>query len=163
MMAGVIISREQWGAQPTRGGTPRALTDVDTCFLHYSDTHESIPSPPVAGDAATVRAIQAYHFSRGYVDIAYEAIIGGAGDIFVGRANDITDASTCNNNRNGYGVCVLTDYWLTAAQAHAVRFCVELGRLRFPNMAAKPKPHRAACSTACPGDVITAWIDLVAW
>lgn len=163
-MAGLIITRAQWGAQPPRGaGTPRNLHDVDTTFLHYSDTHNSIPSPSVAADAQVVRAIQAYHFSRGYVDIAYEALVGASGDIFVGRANDIYDAATCNNNRNGYSICALTDHWITSAQADSIRFCVALGRLKFPNLAHVPKPHSAACATACPGDAIRAWIGHVTW
>lgn len=162
-MTGVIVGRAAWGARPSLPGTPRSYDAVDTCFIHYSDSHESIPPPSIAGDAATVRAIQAYHMSRGYVDIAYEAIVGASGDIFVGRANDIDDASTCNNNHNGFGICVLSDGPITPAQQFSVRFCVALGHLRFPRLARVPKPHRAACATACPGDAITHWIGAVQW
>lgn len=163
MSGGVIVSRDGWGARPPLPGTPRDYADVTRCFIHYSDTHESIPPPSVAGDAGTVRAIQAYHMSKGYVDIAYEAIVGPTGDIFVGRANDIADASTCNNNRNGYGICLLSDGPITAPQAQSAWFCVALGRLRFPNMYAVPEPHSAACATRCPGDAIRYWIAHAKW
>lgn len=161
---GVIIPRTAWGARPVHGSyTPRGLDEVTDCFIHYSDTHESIPPPSVASDAGTVRAIQAYHLSRGYVDIAYEALVGPSGDIFVGRPNDAFDAGTCNNNRNGYSICVLTDYWITPAQAGAVKFCVGLGRAKFPNLGRVPKPHSQACATACPGDAVRAWIGSTSW
>lgn len=163
-MSGHIISRQAWGAAPPIGAyTPRSIGYVRTCFVHYSDTHESIPALGEASDAEIVRAIQQDHFRRGYVDIAYEAIVGGAGDIFVGRPNWAYDASTCNHNHDGYGICVLSDGPITGAQAGSVRFCVALGRLAFPNMAHVPEPHSAACPTACPGDQIRAWIAATAW
>ncbi len=163
-MSGLLIDRAGWGARPARPGTPRHLSEVDTCFIHYSDTHENIPPPSVAGDAVTVRAIQADHMDRrGFVDIAYEALVGARGDIFFGRSPDIADASTCNNNRNGFGICVLTDGPITVAQQFSVRYCIALGHLAFPNLARTPKPHSAACATACPGDPIRAWMKGVAW
>lgn len=159
-----FVSRAQWGARPPHGAyTPRALTDVDTVFVHYSDTHESIPPPGTASDAATVRAIQAHHLATGYVDIAYEALIGGNGSIFVGRPNDVWDASTCHNNRNGAGICVLSDGPITPAQERSVQFLVGLCRLKFPNVARTPRPHSSACATACPGNTIRAWMASVNW
>jgi hypothetical protein len=160
-MTGIIISRNAWGAQPPRGGTPRSLSEVDTGFIHYSDVHESIDTE--AAEAQQVRAIQAYHLSKGYVDIAYEALVGATGNIYVGRANNIWDASTCNNNRNGYGICALTDGFITKAQANSIQFAMVLGHLKFPNLARTPKPHSAACATSCPGDTIRAWIGTVHW
>ena len=163
-MSGVIVTRKQWGAAPPNGAyTPRSVGDVDTCFIHYSDTHESIPAPSEANDAEVVRAIQRFHLSRGYTDIAYEALVGANGDLYVGRPNWAWDASTCNNNRNGYGICVLSDGPITKAQASSVRFAVALGRLAFPNMGHTPKPHSAACATACPGDTIRQWIGAQSW
>ena len=159
----MIVTREMWGARAPLPGTPRDLKDVTTCYLHYSDTHESIPPPSVASDAGTVRAIQAYHMSKGYVDIAYEALVGPSGDIFVGRANDIYDASTCNHNLDGYGICCLTDGPITMPQAGSVKFCLALGELRFPNLSRVPKPHSAACPTACPGNSIRYWIATTKW
>ena len=163
-MSGHIISRQQWGARPPVGGyTARDRSVVDTCFIHYSDTHETIPPLGEASDAEVVRAIQAHHQQTGYVDIAYEALVGAAGDIFVGRPNWAYDASTCNNNRNGYGICVLSDGPITRAQQGSVRFCVALGHLAFPNLTRQPEPHSAACATACPGDQIRAWIASSSW
>jgi hypothetical protein len=163
-VSGIIVSRKAWGAAPPNNAyTVRDRSVVDTCFIHYSDTHESIPAPSEAADAQVVRAIQAYHQSKGYVDIAYEAIVGGNGDIFVGRPNWAYDASTCNNNRNGYGICVLSDGPISGPQRLSVRFCVALGHLAFPNLRRQLEPHSAACPTACPGDTIRAWIPTVNW
>lgn len=158
-----IIQRVQWGAAEPLPGTPRSHDDVTLCFLHYSDTHESIPAPGTVEDEVVVRAIQAYHMSKGYVDIAYEGLVGANGTVFVGRSGDIDDASTCNNNRNGYGICVLSDGPITPAQESSVRWLVDIGRLVYPNMNPHPLPHSFACATACPGDTIRTWMMNTQW
>jgi hypothetical protein len=159
----MIINRSQWGAAPPRGGTPRPLQVVDQGFIHYADVHESIPTASEANEAAICRAIQQYHFSRGYVDIAYEWMVGQTGDLYVGRDPHIEDASTCHNNRNGYGICVLTDGPISPAAQVGVVFAMNIGHLAYPNLKRTPLPHRAVCVTACPGDIITRWIQSTHW
>jgi hypothetical protein len=162
-MSGLIVSRAQWGAAPARPGTPRTVDEVTDTFIHYTDVHENIPTASEASEAAIVRAIQAHHMATGYVDIAYEGLVGFGGNIYEGRASDIWDGSTCNNNRNGYGLCFLTDGLITHPQGDSMRFAVALGRLHFPNMARVPLPHSSQCPTACPGNEIRRWINHQKW
>lgn len=153
-----VIDRAGWGAKPALHVTPRTLDAISAFYVHYSDTHESIPSPSEASDEAVIRAIQAYHFSRGYADIAYAALVGGDGTIYLGRPNDAVQAAVYGHNHDEWSVCLLTDGPATPAQEFSVRFLLYLGVLNFHSMSHTPLPHSAAVATACPGDELRAWI-----
>lgn len=154
-----IYHRNEWGALAPKRVDARALSDIRTVYVHYSDQHESIPVPSHYHDVLVVQAIQRFHmFTRGYNDIAYSALIGGNGDIYLGRDNRAVEAGVEGHNRDGWSVCLLSDGPYTAAQEASLRFLVYLAAITFPKVAHKPQPHSAGSATACPGDLIRAML-----
>lgn len=159
MTAPRIYRRAEWGARAATKQNYRAVSDIATCYAHYSDTHESIPSPSHFADVVVVQAIQRYHMSvRGYFDIAYAALIGGNGDIYLGRPNNVVQAAVLGHNHDEWSVCFLTDGPITNEQERSFEFLLWLADLNFPNMSHKPQPHSHAVATACPGDGIRHWL-----
>jgi len=109
--------------------------------------------------ALVVQAIQRDHmFNRGYLDIAYAALIGGNGDIYLGRPNNVVQAAVLGKNTSEWSVCFLTDREITAAQETSFEFLLYLAELNFVNVSHVPEPHSEACATDCPGDAIRAWL-----
>lgn len=154
-----IYHRSEWGALAPKQVNARALSNIRTVYVHYSDQHESIPSPAHFHDVLVVQAIQRFHmFTRGYNDIAYAALIGGNGDIYLGRGNDQVQAGVEGHNRDEWSVCLLSDGPYTLAQATSLRFLVYLAAITFPNVSHVPQPHSAGSSTFCPGDPIRALV-----
>ncbi len=152
-----VFTRAEWGARPPRCATPRPDSAIRTVYAHYSDTHESIPSPTHAHDVEVVRGIQRYHMdARGYCDIAYAILIGGNGDIYLGRPNRVVQAAVFGHNHDEWSVCFLTDGPITDAQWHSFLACMFMAVVTFPNVAHFPAPHSAVVQTACPGPIIRA-------
>lgn len=159
-----IYRRDAWGAMQPRCATQRPLSDILTIFAHYTDEHESIPSPSHVHDVLVVQAIQRYHMdTRGFCDIAYGALIGGNGDIYLGRPNNVTEAAVYGHNATEWSVCMLTDGPITSEQEQSFKFLVWLADLNFPNVSHVPLPHSAGSPTACPGDEIRSWLASVQW
>jgi len=159
MTASTVFTRAQWGALAPKAEVARPLADITTVFAHYSDTAEQIPSPSVFHDVLVVQAIQRDHmFNRGYLDIAYAALIGGNGDIYLGRPNNVVQAAVLGKNTSEWSVCFLTDREITAAQETSFEFLLYLAELNFVNVSHVPEPHSEATATDCPGDAIRAWL-----
>src|SRR5207253_283812 len=117
MAAPHIFHRDAWGARQAKSLTYRPNTAVRTVYGHYSDQHETIPSPSHFHDVLVVQAIQRFHMDvRGYVDIAYGALIGGNGDVYLGRPNSAVEAAVFGHNHDEYSICFLTDGPITDAQ-----------------------------------------------
>lgn len=152
-----IYHRDQWGARAPKCATPRALTDIRTVYVHYSDTAEGIPAPSHAHDVVVVQAIQRDHMdNRGYCDIAYAALIGGNGDVYLGRPNNVVQAAVYGHNHDEWSVCFLTNGAVTDAAWHSFRVLLAFAIAGFPLVSRHPQPHSAATATACPGDAIRA-------
>ncbi|TPP66324.1 Peptidoglycan recognition protein 5 [Fasciola gigantica] len=95
-----IISRREWGAALTRRLFSKITKPVPHVILHHTE------QPTLcSGDSCknSIRAIQKYHFSRGYSDIGYSFLIGTDGQIYEGRGWGVVGAHTYGYNRNGYG------------------------------------------------------------
>jgi hypothetical protein len=155
-----IFPRWAWGARSPRCVEYRNLSDIRTFFVHYSDTHESIPSPAHFSDVLVVQAIQRYHMdTRGYCDIAYACMIGGNGDIYLGRPNNVVQASTYGHNRDEWSSCFLSDGPITDQQWNSFEVMLYLCAVNFPAMSHRPLPHSAVYPTACPGDDVRARLE----
>jgi len=161
-----IVTRDGWKARPPGATTPRSLNQIQGVCYHHSAGEQ--PSRFKTG-AAVVRGLQAYHMdSRGYADIAYNALIGPAGQIYAGRniaalgAHSDGEWQGASANRVLLGICFLGDFTgrnrLTpkaqdAALTLEYLWSMKLGRpLAFAT-------HRETKATACPGDDVQAWID----
>ncbi len=154
-----IFTRAQWGARYPKQQVPRPLSAIKTVYVHYSDEHESIPSPSHFADVLVVQAIQRYHMDvRGYFDIAYAALIGGNGDVYLGRPNGVVQAAVQGHNEDEWSVCFLTDGPYTAAQAASFEFLRYLAEITFPAVSHVPEPHSAGSATFCPGDQLRAFV-----
>lgn len=152
-----IFQRDQWGARRPHCVTPRDVRDIRTVFVHYSDTHEGIPAPNHAHDVAVIQAIQRDHMDRrGYCDIAYACMIGGNGDVYLGRPNNVVQAAVYGHNHDEWSVCFLTDGTITDGAWNSFRFMLYLALITFPGCSRIPQPHSAAVATACPGDAVRA-------
>jgi hypothetical protein len=131
------------------------LSAIRTVYVHYSVTATSNPPPSHEHDASTVRAIQRDHQDRlGYCDIAYASLIGGNGDVYLGRPNDVVQAAVYGHNHEEWSCCFLTDGPVTDRAWRSFQFMLYLAALSFPNVAHRPQPHSAAVPTACPGNAV---------
>jgi hypothetical protein len=157
-----IYPRAAWGARPPKAQEFRNLASIRLLIGHYSDTHESIPSPSHVHDVLVVQAIQRYHMDvRGYLDIAYGALIGGNGDVYVGRPPNVVEAATFGHNHEEYAIAFLTDGPITPEQKGAFTFLHYLADNNFPNVDPHPHPHSAFTPTQCPGDEIRRFLATV--
>ncbi|MGA9172554.1 MAG: cell wall-binding repeat-containing protein, partial [Thermoactinomyces sp.] len=115
-----IVSRAEWGADESlryKDGVetwPREYHPVTHLFVHHTDTENNDPDP-----AARVRAIYYYHaVTKGWGDIAYNAIIGSDGRIYEGRkgkddevlTNGVVGAGTYAFNYGGFSVSLMGNY-----------------------------------------------------
>lgn len=159
-----IFHRDQWQARPPKHTVPRPVSNIRTVFAHYSDQHESIPSPSHAHDVFVVQGIQNYHMDvKGYFDIAYAALIGGNGDIYLGRANDVVQAAVQGHNATEWSAAFLSDGPITDAQWQSFVFLMFLADLNFPFVSHVPEPHSAGSATHCPGGIIRAKLASTRW
>ena len=76
-----LVTRAQWGARPPRNRTPLNPTGATA---HWEGPHMGVF--PHTACPSKVRGIQAFHMdSRGWSDIAYNAIVCPHGYVFEGR------------------------------------------------------------------------------
>lgn len=132
-----IVSRAEWGADESlrynADGTekwPREYHSVSHIFVHHTDTPNNDPDP-----AARVRAIYYYHaVTKGWGDIAYNAIIGSDGRIYEGRkgqdndvlTNGVVGAGTYGFNKGGFSVSLMGEYQSTPLPANMRQALVKL-------------------------------------
>lgn len=105
--ARLLVSRAQWGARPPRSST--ALRPTFGTTVHYEGP--TMGAYDHASCASKVRGIQAFHMgpSRGWVDLAYTAIVCRHGRVYEGRWVGKRTAAQGTNagNATAYAVCAL--------------------------------------------------------
>lgn len=109
-----------------------------------------------AGCAAEVRSIQAYHFSKGYFDIAYHWIICQHGVIFQGRdADHFESAAQAGGNPSGIAVCFMwgPQFDLTDQAKSAAIYLAQ----QHPHAIIGHRDE-PSCTTSCPGDNVEAFV-----
>lgn len=151
-----FVSRANWGARPPRYRSKAIRAEGVT--VHWGG-----PSPwpngfDKARSASIVRAWQSFHMdSRGWVDIAYSAVVDPFGQIFEGRWRNVRSAANGTNSGNyrSYAICYL------AGVGDPLTDAAKLGFLEAARMLARPIrwSHRDWKSTACPGDALAQWVD----
>lgn len=148
-----LVTRTQWGARPPRR-TPTPLRPTGATAHWEGPTMGTFGHDACPGK---VRAIQAFHIdTRGWSDIAYNALVCPHGYVYEGRGPGVRSAAngTDAGNDADVAVCYLGgegDPFTpegAAAMADAMHWLSPGGRRHA---------HRDWKPTACPGDTIAAW------
>lgn len=147
-----LVTRTQWGARPPRNRTPFNPTGATA---HWEGPH--MGTFPHDQCPAKVRQIQNFHMdTRGWSDIAYNAIVCPHGTTYEGRGPGVRSAAngTDEGNDNDVAVCYLSGegdpFTPEGAQAMA-------DAMHWLSPGGKRHAHRDWKPTACPGDTIAAW------
>lgn len=150
-----FVTRAQWGAQPPRSRSTNISPQTGGVAWHYlgpkSGTWEHSQC------AGKVRQIQAFHMGsqRGWVDIAYTALVCPHGFIYEGRGIGVRTAANGTNagNQAYYAICgmlgegdVLTGSMVEAFK-HGTVWLREAGKAGN-----KVKSHNYFKPTGCPGE-----------
>lgn len=95
-----VVSRETWGARPSR------CAAADAMKARFAIHHTASPS---TGDPASrMRGIQAFHMdTRGYCDIGYHFVVSIDGRAWEGRPVEVLGAHVGGHNRNNIGISLL--------------------------------------------------------
>jgi hypothetical protein len=159
-----LITRAQWGARPYRqpsGGITysRARRGVK---IHYLGTPYA--DRPHNQCDYYVRTIQSTHMDRnGWSDIGYSFVVCTHGYVYEGRGLKRRNSANGNTslNEQDYAVLLLVGSSgltrPTDAQLHGARDAIEYCREKGP-AGTWIGGHRDGYATACPGDVIYAWV-----
>lgn len=148
----MIVGRDQWGAAPPSGplnGWPNGQPSSWT--LHY----EAVDVDPNLPDYTDrVQAIQRYHQSHGYYDIAYNFVVAPNGTVFEGRGWDLRSAAQAAGNPVSLAICYIggPSTPLTDPAANSINWLIAQRPMEV-------LPHSYWLATGCPGDIIREWID----
>ena len=148
-----LVTRAQWGARP-RKGTPTPLRPTGAT-AHWEGPH--MGTFPHDTCPAKVRGIQAFHMdSRGWSDIAYNAIVCPHGYVFEGRGPGVRSAAngTDPGNDADVAVCYLGGEGDPFTPEGATAMA---DAMHWLSPGGQRHAHRDWKPTACPGDTITAW------
>lgn len=147
-----LVTRAQWGARPPRNRTPLNPTGATA---HWEGPH--MGTFPHTACPSKVRGIQDFHMgTRGWSDIAYNAVVCPHGYVFEGRGPGVRSAAngTDPGNDADVAVCYLSGegdpFTPEGAQAMA-------DAMHWLSPGGKRHAHRDWKPTACPGDTIAAW------
>ncbi|EAY27055.1 N-acetylmuramoyl-L-alanine amidase [Microscilla marina] len=165
------------------GLTPEPIPDPVVTDVKHLIVHHSVSSNDAADQVAILRGIYLYHrVTLGWNDIAYNYLIAPDGTIYEGRdpqgkeaeGDNIRGGHFCTGRQDGtMGVCLLgtfTDYEPPVVMLSSLvdllvwkvkkdgmdPFGAFAHPINNPVVAALPvvAPHRAGCSTQCPGDKV---------
>ncbi|GGW82514.1 N-acetylmuramoyl-L-alanine amidase [Streptomyces griseoloalbus] len=163
-MALKLVSRSQWGARAYR--TPNGATPYNRprrgVKLHYLGTAYSDRAHDKCDDY--VRQIQAQHMDgNGWSDIGYSFVVCTHGYVYEGRGlkrRNSANGSTSLNEQDYAVLLMVGSSGLakpTDAQLDGARDAIEYCRQSGP-AGDWLGGHRDGYATACPGDVIYAWV-----
>ena len=152
-----IITRQEWGARPPTVVSPSS--SFRGVAVHWEGPRLGWPWVH-AVCFEKVRGIQNFHMNtRGWADIAYNLVVCGHGDVFVGRGRNVRNAANGglrNDNAEFYAICYLggegDEFTLEAKDGFndgAGFLGVSQGEWR---------KHSAFVPTSCPGPIIGAWV-----
>lgn len=157
-----LVSRGEWGAELPNGVT-RIVGPVRGVTVHWEGPAMGWPWPH-SQCARKVRSIQRFHQgTRGWADIAYNALACPHGQVYVGRGPGVRSAangeSAIGGNDQWYAVCYLAgvgDEFTAEGQAAMLE---AIAWLRKEGSAGQlVNGHRDHHPTDCPGDVIYRWV-----
>lgn len=162
-----IVTRADWLARPPLW--PMALRSLE--LLRGTVVHHQAAEPALDSDPADiVEAIQAYDFTHGYADIAYNALVWHDGTVLLGRDAAVRGGHTAFTtdgvdwNTTSLGVCVLGNgddpAYVTDDAWRSVLWCWQLGLYVTGGLASGLWAHHETTSpTHCAGDAVQARLD----
>jgi uncharacterized protein with LGFP repeats len=172
-----IITRQQWGADPSLGDKcwpPRYGTTFKTVFVHHTVTSNDYDE---SESASIVRGIYAYHTqSRGWCDIGYNFLVDRYGNVFEGRRGGmrlpVRGAHAGDYNTNSTGISLMGNFEEVRAPRRMKGALVRLIAWRmgtayhggygkafiYDSWFKRISGHRDAMSTACPGGYVYDWL-----
>ncbi|XP_011496064.1 PREDICTED: uncharacterized protein LOC105360762 [Ceratosolen solmsi marchali] len=104
-----IITRTDWGAQPATD-SPRQLKVQPATFAIISHTATQ-SCYNEAKCILNVRVIQTFHIeAKGWLDVGYNFLVGGDGNVYEGRGWDAAGAHTHNYNNRSIGIAFVGDF-----------------------------------------------------
>lgn len=151
----IIVPRSAWGAKPAEPGGNKFVMPHLGMAVHWED------APPQADHDLCdneVRAVQAFHMgpSRGWNDIAYNAIACNHGRLYQGRIGGCAANGSNFGNERFPAVCWLGKPGFTPTDLALGAIHDAQEYLNIP--ASDPVyPHNHFWPTACPGPALTAW------
>lgn len=155
--------RAAWGAAKPSGTIYTVpLSEKDCLLAHYVDGNpQNMAGKDHSACLKLVKAFQTFHMgsSRGWSDIGYNALICQHGRLIEGRGLLTVGAQCPNYNRRGIGVQFMVggaEVPTPVAYARFAKLRAELNRDR--GTAQRLMGHRDGVATACPGNVIYAWL-----
>ncbi|XP_014208939.1 peptidoglycan-recognition protein SC2-like [Copidosoma floridanum] len=104
-----IIKRVAWGAQPATD-SPRHLKVQPAPYAIISHTATQ-SCYNKAKCILNVRVIQTFHIeAKGWLDVGYNFLVGGDGNVYEGRGWDMAGAHTHNYNNRSIGIAFVGDF-----------------------------------------------------
>ena len=154
------FTRSQIGYRPPTG--PYTRTQVREASLHHGGP-VGPPRMTFKAAAQTCRDWQAYHQSKGWIDIGYNLLVDGHGRLYQGRPVGALPASVGNHNSGTMGINFMQDgryYGLTEAQRRTLKVLYEHGVPKWdipPLKSIRTRVHNEYPgheSNECPGERI---------
>lgn len=146
-------TRKDWMAAAPRGVTRLRASRVSHLFLHHTTGWQPDTD-------RWLRSIQTFHQdTRGWADIAYSWLVSEDGDIWEGRGWAAAGGHTRGWNSRSIGVAYLGDGGRSVPPAAIASLAEVMGAAdRTFGRELERQGHRDAGATACPGDVLYAWL-----
>lgn len=150
-----FLTRADWGADPPlwpSAGWPQGEPTSYTLHYEGSDTPTDYDRERYT---QIVDAIQRYHQTHGYNDIAYNFVVSPFGDIYEAHGWDERSAAQYDGNPKSVAICYIggPGTELTDAAKTAFRSLLD----RHPDFPIYP--HKHWTPTSCPGAAIEEWIN----
>jgi hypothetical protein len=154
-------TRSDWNARPpTSTRTSVDISRRTEFFNHYiGPGSPNFMARPHADCLAKVREWQAYHQSKGWKDIGYNALVCGHARVVEGRGLGYSGSHCPDHNTSGFGV----QFMVAGTERPTDAMYARMRRLYDDLVKAKGGPlakrgHRDGVSTTCPGDIVYAWV-----
>jgi peptidoglycan hydrolase-like protein with peptidoglycan-binding domain len=154
-----IVTRAEWGA--------KSATEPYTAWVLPNPTGHTVHWEGAGGHrnhslcVAEVRAIQLYHLSHGYIDIAYNWIVCMHGVIFEGRPIVFESAAQKVGNPFRIAICYMAGPAWPFSQAARAAVAWLITQNATPT--AIPHQDEPSCITSCAGAEINPWVRSGAW
>lgn len=157
-----LYSRAEWGA---RGDYVRPLGTVNKDIWHHFYRPDVPISASVAEEMAVMRAVEAYHISKGWSRISYNFVVFKSGRAYVGCGLNQRGAHTVGQNYVSKAVCFAWDGDASGLTAQALRAAKVIRNYMIENEAitrgSRIFGHRDFAPKSCPGNRVYPDLDMI--